>query len=184
MPPRQAGVSPRRLTEADRAEWANYVRHIASPRGKPTRAAVEIGAAAQPTPSPRLPSARPPLPPPVAKRATPALAVGDQPAGIDSATWQRFRTGKLSATRTLDLHGQTAQRAFQALAHFLRTAHAERIRCVEVVTGRGSGEGGGVLKREFPHWLNRPDIRPLVLAASHPHAANPGSVRLLLRRVR
>jgi hypothetical protein len=29
-----------------------------------------------------------------------------------------------------------------------------------------------------------PDIRPLVLAAAHPHAANPGSVRLLLRRLR
>jgi hypothetical protein len=33
-------------------------------------------------------------------------------------------------------------------------------------------------------WLNLPEIRPLVLAAAHPHAANPGSVRLLLRRVR
>ena len=31
--------------------------------------------------------------------------------------------------------------------------------------------------------MNLPDIRPLILAASHPHAANPGSVRLLLRRV-
>ena len=27
-----------------------------------------------------------------------------------------------------------------------------------------------------------PALRPLVLAASHPHPANPGSVRLLLRR--
>jgi hypothetical protein len=41
-------------------------------------------------------------------------------------------------------------------------------------------------------WLNLPEIRPLVLAAAHPHtssamhshAANPGSVRLLLRRPR
>jgi DNA-nicking Smr family endonuclease len=41
-----------------------------------------------------------------------------------------------------------------------------------------------VLKRELPHWLNEPALRPLVLAASHPHPANPGSVRLLLRRIR
>jgi DNA-nicking Smr family endonuclease len=41
-----------------------------------------------------------------------------------------------------------------------------------------------VLRRELPLWLNLPEIRPLVLAASHPHAANPGSVRLLLRRPR
>lgn len=78
----------------------------------------------------------------------------------------------------------TAQHAYHALISFLRTAHADRVRCVEVVTGRGSGENGGVIRREFPIWLNLPDIRPMILAASHPHAANPGSVRLLLRRVR
>jgi hypothetical protein len=27
-------------------------------------------------------------------------------------------------------------------------------------------------------------LRPLVLAASHPHALNPGSTRVLLRRTR
>ena len=112
------------------------------------------------------------------------LAVGDQPGGIDKATWRRFRTGKLVAARRLDLHGMTAQRAFHALVGFLRSAHAEQIRCVEVVTGRGSGEHGGVIRREFPHWLNLPEIRPLILGAAHPHALNPGSVRLILRRVR
>jgi len=112
------------------------------------------------------------------------LAWRSHPGGVDSASWQRFRTGKLPAARVLDLHGQTAQRAFHALVTFLRTAHADRLRCVEIVTGRGSASGVGVLRRELPLWLNLPDIRPLVLAATHPHAANPGSVRLLLRRVR
>ena len=50
---------------------------------------------------------------------------------------------------------------------------------VEVVTGQG-----GVLRRELPLWLNLPELRGLVLAAAHPHATNPGAVRLLLRRVR
>ena len=126
------------------------------------------------------------------------LVVGAQPGGVDNATWQRLRTGKLRGARVLDLHGQTAQRAYHALVAFLRTAHADRLRCVEVVTGRGSrgpatgfghhsgGDpaGGGVIRRELPLWLNLPEIRPLVLAATHPHAANPGSVRLLLRRPR
>jgi DNA-nicking Smr family endonuclease len=58
------------------------------------------------------------------------------------------------------------------------------VRVVEIITGRGAGEGGGVLRRELPMWLNLPDLRPLVLAASHPHQANTGSVRLLLRRPR
>ncbi len=67
---------------------------------------------------------------------------------------------------------------------FLLRAHADRVRCVEVITGRGSGEQGGVIRRELPLWLNLPQLRPLVLAVTHPHAANVGSVRLLLRRTR
>jgi DNA-nicking Smr family endonuclease len=112
------------------------------------------------------------------------LTVGEQPGGIDSATWQRFRTGKLAVLRRLDLHGMTAQRAFHALIGFLRSAHAEQVRCVEIVTGRGTGETGGVIRRELPHWLNLPEIRPLILGATHPHALNQGSVRLILRRIR
>lgn len=121
---------------------------------------------------------------PAARSPTRPLSIGDPAGGVDAATWQRFRSGKMNAARKLDLHGMTAQRAFQALVAFIRTAHADRLRCVEVVTGRGSGETGGVLRREFPLWLNLPNVRPLILAAAHPHAANPGSVRLLLRRVR
>ena len=40
------------------------------------------------------------------------------------------------------------------------------------------------LRRELPIWLNLPELRPLVLAAAHPHPANSGAVRLLLRRLR
>ena len=61
---------------------------------------------------------------------------------------------------------------------------AEGVRCVEVITGRGSGKSGGVIRREFPLWLNGAGLRPHILAASHPHPANPGSVVLLLRRLR
>ena len=172
--------APRRkvLSEQDRATWALYVRHVSPLAG----VAVPD---APPEPASLLPSAPQPVPPPlpVIKRLSPVL-IGHHPPGVDKATWHRFRAGKLSASRTLDLHGRTAQRAFSALQDFLGSAHAEKLRCVEVITGRGSGETGGVIRREFPLWLNQPELRPLVLAAAHPHAANPGSVRLLLRRVR
>ena len=112
------------------------------------------------------------------------VAVGEQPAGLDKASWTRLRTGKLLPERTLDLHGRTAQHAFAALQSFLLRAHADRVRCVEVITGRGSGEHGGVIRRELPLWLNLPQLRPLVLAVAHPHAANVGSVRLLVRKPR
>jgi DNA-nicking Smr family endonuclease len=180
VPPRA-----RRLTDADKASWAAYARLIAPLPGK---AAVAPSASALPEPPPPAASLppQPRVPPLIAKPRTPppVLAVGVQPGGVDSATWQRFRTGKLPAVRKLDLHGMTAQRAFHALVAFLRTAHADQVRCVEVITGRGSGETGGVIRREFPLWLNLPEIRPLILGAAHPHALNQGSVRLILRRIR
>jgi DNA-nicking Smr family endonuclease len=179
-----------RLTDADRAAWASYAGRIPPLPGR---------SRPQPPASPDPPTITPPASAPPAilpprprihatarasRIAAPPLAVGDHPGGVDSASWQRLRAGKLPPGRVLDLHGQTAQRAFHALMAFLRTAHADRLRCVEVITGHGNASGGGVLRRELPLWLNLPDIRPMVLAAAHPHATNPGAVRLLLRRMR
>ncbi|HUB13334.1 MAG TPA: Smr/MutS family protein [Acetobacteraceae bacterium] len=159
--------------------WQSYVGQVAPLPGRPSPALPLAPPETALPPRPRLP----PVGPAAAAPPQP-LAVGESPGGVDAATWQRFRGGKLPAARKLDLHGLTAQRAFNALVAFVRTAHADRLRCVEVVTGRGSGEETGVLRRELPLWLNLPDIRPLVLGAAHPHAANPGAVRLLLRRMR
>lgn len=167
------------LSDTDRAEWANYARTIRPLAGRRLPDLPQPPAA--PIPEPILRPAHPVTPrQPAARPAT--LAVGDQPGGLDNSSWNRFRAGKLAAQRTLDLHGRTAQRAFHALHGFLHAAHADHVRCVEVITGRGAGETGGILRRELPLWLNLPALRPLVLAATHPHAANPGSVRLLLRR--
>ena len=183
MPPR-----PRRLSEADQALWAAYTSQLAPLRGRVSRKPLQT----QLPVAENLPPATP-APPPNVKLAAPAikprkmtspLSVGEQPGGIDRGTWQRFRTGKLQAGRKLDLHGMTTQRAFHALLAFLRNAHADQVRCVEVITGRGSGETGGIIRREFAHWLNLPEIRPLILGAAHPHALNQGSVRLILRRIR
>jgi DNA-nicking Smr family endonuclease len=180
MPPR-----PRRLSEADQALWQSYANQLVPLRGRvrKTPAAPLIQRPPPATPDPRPPSKTAAQATKPRKMVSP-LTVGDQPGGIDTATWQRFRTGKLVAARRLDLHGMTAQRAFHALVSFIRSAHAEQVRCVEVVTGRGTGETGGVIRREFQHWLNLPEIRPLILGAAHPHALNPGSVRLILRRIR
>jgi DNA-nicking Smr family endonuclease len=171
-------MSPRAkiLTETDRAIWASFAQRV---RPLPGREAPAPPAVPPPAVSAAPPVAVTQVAP--ARRVTP-LVTGEHPPGLDRASWQRFSTGKLHASRTLDLHGKTAQAAYHALDHFLRAAHAERLRCVEVITGRGSGEHGGVIRRELPFWLNAPALRPLVLAAAHPHPANPGSTRVLLRR--
>jgi DNA-nicking Smr family endonuclease len=178
---------PRTLTDHDQAHWADYARHVRPLPGRapimPAQKAVTPAASGPAaTVLPSQPAARPPRP-----AAKPALTTGFQPAGLDNATWNRFREGKLAPARTLDLHAKTAQAAYRALERFLHAAHADHLRCVEIVTGRGKGEAGGVIRRELPLWLNLPTLRPLVLAATHPGAsharpANEGATRLLLRR--
>jgi DNA-nicking Smr family endonuclease len=168
---------PRRrsaLTEQERSDWTAYIGQV---RPLPGRAVPQLPALPEPSDHP--------VPASVSREASgAALAVGNQPGGLDSASWNRLRSGKLAPDRTLDLHGRTAQRAFHALHAFLHAAQADGVRCVEVITGRGAGEAGGVLRRELPFWLNLPSLRPIVLAAAYPHAANQGAVRVLLRRTR
>ncbi len=176
MPPhrRRRGA----LSEQEQADWGAFAASI---RPLPGRAAP-----AAPAPPPPEPLSEPPRVVPLPRPRGPLapLAVGEAPAGLDAASWSRFRAGRLDPERALDLHGRTAEQAHGAFRAFLRAAAADDVRCVEIITGRGSGEGGGVLRREFRHWLNDPAVRPLVLAAAHPHAANQGAVRLLLRRRR
>lgn len=173
-----------RVTDEDRAAWAHYLRDAIPLDGRerivePVAIAPSVVmAAALPLPLPL------PAPPPGAKTRRRELAIGHAPGGLDKSTWLHFSGGKRVAERRLDLHAHTVEQAFARLHHFLANARADRVRVVEIITGRGSGPEGGVLKRELPLWLNLPEFRPYILAAAHPHAANTGSVRLLLRRVR
>ncbi len=175
MPPR-----PRPLSDPDRAAWADYARQVRPLAGREPPAA-------PPTPRPPPQPAQAAVPSPRAAAPRPGAALlttGTAPPGLDKSTWQRFRGGKLGPVRRLDLHGKTVQAAYLALERFLHTAHADQLRCVEVITGRGSGETGGAIRRELPLWLNLPGLRPLVLAATHPHEKNPGSTWVLLKRAR
>jgi DNA-nicking Smr family endonuclease len=178
-PPRPA--RRKTLSERDVAVWAEYVRMVRPLAG-------HVPPEPPPAPAPVAEQAAAPVPAtaPLAapRRPAPELEIGLAPGGVDAASWRRFRGGKLAAVRTLDLHGSTAQRAHAALHAFLHAAQADGVRCVEVITGRGTQDGTGVLRRELPHWLNQAPLRAMILGAAHPHARNPGSVRLLLRRPR
>jgi len=168
----------RELSRADQAEWDQYARLVRPlpgrrlPDPEPVALAVPVE---RPAPSP-LPPSRP--------AATKPLEIGSQPGGVDRAAWMQLRNGRMPPARKLDLHGHSAERALQALEAFLLRAQRDHLRCVEIITGIGAGEEGGVLRRELPHWLNLPRLRPLLLGAAHPHPANPGATRLLLRRPR
>jgi DNA-nicking Smr family endonuclease len=185
-------VRRRTLKAEEEALWTAFVRDIA-PLGR-KQSALESArpAPAEPTGTPArapIPKARRILipqgkiPPPVRLvRAAPGVTVGLRLPGVDDTSWKALEGGKMRTQRTLDLHGHAAQAAFLRLQTFLQSCAADGVRCVEIITGLGSGEEGGVIRRELPLWLGRADLRPLVLAVVHPHAANRGAVRILLRR--
>jgi DNA-nicking Smr family endonuclease len=173
---------PRHLTAEEAEEWRRFTRSA-----RKLHARAEIGRAA-PAPEPEKPKppvdlsplkALPPAPPAPPRPAQP-LAIGHHPPGVDNTRWKGLAQGAMRPERRLDLHGMTAAVAHDRLRHFIAHAHADGLRVVEVVTGTGGGSG--VIFREFPHWLNAPELRVKVLAAAHPHRANAGAVRLLLRR--
>lgn len=113
------------------------------------------------------------------------IAIGEKQAGLDTNTWKKLYKGQMQPEKILDLHGYTAQRAFFVLEEFLIRSQRNNIRCVEVITGIGTGyKEGGILKRELPYWLNRPVIHALILGTTYPAQWNGGAVRILLKRNR
>ncbi len=192
-------MPPRRLSEHERAEWLSFAQAMgAKPLRPPSAEAAEALAITAPSGpgsdhasdhasdqrrGKTVPAPPPPDPKPVPRPKLGELTVGGPAAGLDHASWEKLRRGRMRPERRLDLHGRTAQAAFGAFEQFIGAARADGIRCVEIVTGRGAGEGG-VLRRELPLWLNLPQMRGAILAAVHPHRANIGAVVLLLRRVR
>ena len=174
----------KRLSEAERELWTRFVREV-----RPFHPAVSDEA---PPPvdtlaAPALPSRPTPPVRPAASTRTPgpvALVIDTRGAGLDDTRWRGLAAGGVTPTRRLDLHGHTVEAAFRALGRFLAQASLDRIRCVEIVTGHGRLTGGGAIRRELPHWLNRPELRTLIVAGRHPDRSNAGAVRLLLRRRR
>ena len=84
-------------------------------------------------------------------------------AGIDGATRRRLAQGQIPIEARLDLHGFTVAQAERRLARFVDQAARTGIRCVLVITGKGS-EGKGELRRLVPVWLKTPPLCGQILA--------------------
>lgn len=132
--------------------------------------------AARPEPVPLEP-ARPPL-----ARVLPRLDHDAQP-GLDKATAQKMRRGKIRPQRRLDLHGLTQDEARRALTAFLRAAQEAGCRDVLVITGKGVKKDGsiGVLRARAPGWLNAPENRRRIVAFSYAAPKDGGEGALYIR---
>lgn len=164
---------------------------------KRKRAAPEPPPASEPPPAaPAAPAGKPAPPQAPRPKAAPAkpkpkplprsLGHGDI-ADVDKRSAERMRRGRLPVEAALDLHGYSQRSARDALDRFLEDAQAAGLRCVLVVTGKGTTTaGGGVLRAQVPAWLNELPNRPRVLAFDYaqPQHGGMGALYILLRKRR
>ena len=108
--------------------------------------------------------------------------------GLDPRLVRRLRRGDFSWQAHLDLHGQTAAQARDAVERFIAAAVRNGHRCVLVVHGRGlnSKDQVPVLKEHMKSWLARGRIGRYVLAftSARPVDGGAGALYVLLRRDR
>ena len=103
-------------------------------------------------------------------------------AGFDRATETKLRKGQLAIEGKIDLHGMTQDEAYRALTRFIVRAHAQHKRTVLVITGKGRvTQGGGVLRRLLPMWVNEGDLKSCVLACTPAAIKDGGDGAFYLR---
>lgn len=108
------------------------------------------------------------------------------PVDIDRKNWERLKRGQMRIEKTLDLHGQTQTEAHASLNRFLTMAATAGLRCVLVVTGKGGGEGKGILRQMAPRWLGEAGNVDKILTYSpaQPRHGGDGALYILLRKRR
>lgn len=176
----------RLLSQEETALWRYVTRgvtplpgHEAPPEPAPPApaAAVEVKEPVRPSPSPaRTVERRPPAPPPLAP--------------LERRLMRDLRRGVKQVDARIDLHGMRQAEAHATLVAFLRRAQVQGARVVIVVTGKGDREPGagddpfrerGVLRRLTPHWLDQPDLRPVVAGYSRAGREHGGEGALYVR---
>lgn len=111
-------------------------------------------------------------------------------ATFDRREAKELNAGRVAVEARIDLHGMRQREAYAALKAFLVRAQAEGRRHVLVITGKGSvgGEtsGGepGVLRRAVPFWLERPELRSVVVSFTRagPRHGGEGALYVRLRK--
>jgi DNA-nicking Smr family endonuclease len=188
---RKTPVKPDQVSEQDRDLW-QHVKGTTKPLTgrKPLHredlhqesgeAQTRIAKTKKPGPPHKAAPPSAPVPP-----SAPDLAPGAL-ADVDKRTAERLRRGMLAIEGLLDLHRMTQDEAEQAVRAFLVESQAAGRRCVLIVTGKGAGPEGGVLRRELPRWLNLPANRArlVAFAPAQPQHGGHGAVYLLLKRRR
>ncbi len=194
-------MARRRLSPEERELWRRVAETASPLRAAPAEPAEPL-------------SPSPPAAPGAVKRSEPARAPAPRPAApgrvtldlapdphaalerahpvMDRRRFDKLRRGRLAPEARLDLHGMTSERAHGALVGFILGAHAEGLRLVLVITGKGrTGDAEahaphrqGVLRHSLPHWLAAPPLvgRVMQIVPAHQRHGGGGAYYVYLRR--
>jgi DNA-nicking Smr family endonuclease len=103
-------------------------------------------------------------------------------SGLNRMTLRKLRHGAWPIQDELDLHGLNSDAARKLLVEFLHDASQRRLRCINVIHGKGWRSEGrdGILKVHTRHWLTQ---HPQVLAfcEAPAQAGGGGAVWVLLK---
>ena len=108
-------------------------------------------------------------------------------------TMRRFKREEFGIEASLDLHGFTVDKAFEAVRRFVVTSFNQNKRAILIVTGKGLPhpdqdifDAKGTLKQQVPLWLKSDELSPMILTFIHPSTklGGTGALYILLRRKR
>ena len=173
------------LPDDEQSSWEHYVKDIKPLHGRKRAESIlkpkdppmiELGGAAQVSGDSLEPS-----------KSYPDLLMG-RVEGIQLQAVRRLTQGHIPAEARLDLHGYTQIEAELAFTKFIKQSAYEGMKCVLVITGRGSrtASGQGVLRGALPSWVNEPKNRPFILYYNYAKSyhGGEGAFYFLLRTKR
>ena len=168
------------LTHEDRILWEKVARTAIPLKGRNLPAIDHFEAESLDNLLSTAPLPEKPAQPKAAKTKSP-----QPPVRLDEPTHRKIAKGKLDLGARIDLHGLTQGEAHTLLHAFVHRAHAQGLRHVLVITGKGSSfRSDGILRQAVPHWFATPIFRPYVSAfedAARHHGGN-GALYVRLRR--
>jgi len=183
----------RSVTAEERKLWKTVAIHFV-PLHRHKLAPDDAGEAAPVPPAQAEPVPQAPAKPTAPRKPAPALKTPTL-AEFEARRAKRLSAGRIAIEARLDLHGMRQDEAREALMRFLRTAQANGLRHVKVITGKGApgradelkpfslfdDSRRGVLRDQVPRWLQDGAVRSLVVSFTEAGRGHGGSGALYVQ---
>jgi len=187
----EAELWERATRSLDRVKAKSRVVSAHTASGSPSRVPSTVPRASA-TPAASGPGRTPPaspssLAPPKDRKGPPPLA------DFERRKSRQIASGKIEVDARIDLHGLRQRDAHMRLRAFLLGAHADGLKTVLVITGKGGEEPAdrrgdlagerqrGVLRRNVPHWLAEPELRAIVVSFTQAGVRHGGAGALYVQ---